>query len=149
MAGKILDEVDRKIISILMANARTTYREIAKSVGLTDVAVIKRIKKLEGSKVIKKYTAIVDPTALGYSKISFTGVNVKPEKLFDVVRELREKNYVKYLALTIGDHDILVVVWAPTGEELDKIHSEIKSIEGVVSVYPAILSEVLKDEAYV
>jgi Lrp/AsnC family transcriptional regulator for asnA, asnC and gidA len=149
VAGRILDEVDRKIISILMANARTTYREIAKSVGLTDVAVIKRIKKLEGSKVIKKYTAIVDPTTLGYSKISFTGVNVKPEKLFDVVRELKEKNYVKYLALTTGDHDILVVIWASTGEELDKIHSEIKSIEGVISVYPAILSEVLKDEAYV
>lgn len=149
MTARLIDEIDRKILSILQQNARTTYRELAKTVNLTDVAVIKRVRKLESSGVIKKYTAIIDPIALGYTKISFTGINVRPEKLFDVVKQLKEKDYVKYLAITIGDHDILAVIWATSGEELERIHSEIKSIEGVISVYPMILSEVVKNEAYI
>jgi Lrp/AsnC family transcriptional regulator for asnA, asnC and gidA len=143
-----IDDIDRKIISLLMSNARITYREIAKSVNLSDVAVIKRIRKLESSGVIRKYTAIVNPRALGYSMISFTGINVKPERLFDVAKTLKDKEYVKYMALTTGDHDILAVIWASSGEELERIHNEIRSIEGVVEIYPVILSEVLKDEAY-
>lgn len=145
----VLDEVDRTIIIELMRNARTTYRELAKIVKLTDVAVIKRVKKLEKMGVIRKYTVIVNPLAMGYGKISYTGINVKPEKLFDVVRYLKEKEYVKYLSLTTGDHDILAVIWARTAEELESIHNDIRSLDGVVAVYPMILSEVIKDEAYV
>ncbi|MEM3913474.1 MAG: Lrp/AsnC family transcriptional regulator [Desulfurococcaceae archaeon] len=144
-----LDDVDRRIISELMKNARITYRELAKLLNLTDVAIIKRIRKLEQTKVVKKYTTIVDPNALGYSKISYTGINVKPEKLFDVVKTLKEKTYIKYLALTSGDHDVLAVIWASSASELEKIHEEIKNLDGVLSVYPMILSEVVKDEAYI
>jgi len=53
MTARLIDEIDRKILSILQQNARTTYRELAKTVNLTDVAVIKRVRKLESSGVIK------------------------------------------------------------------------------------------------
>ena len=149
MTGIVLDDVDRTIIKELVKNARATYRELAGVVKLTDVAVIKRVKKLEKNGVIKKYTAIVNPLALGYTKVSYTGINTKPEKLFDVVKNLKERDYIKYLALTTGDHDILAVIWAKSADELEKIHEEIRGLDGVVAVYPAILSEVLKDEAYV
>ncbi|MEM4662107.1 MAG: Lrp/AsnC ligand binding domain-containing protein, partial [Desulfurococcaceae archaeon] len=58
------------------------------------------------------------------------------------------KDYVKYLALTTGDHDIMVTIWARSAEDLEKIHDEIRNFEGVVSVYPMIVSEVIKDEMY-
>lgn len=149
MSGSVLDEIDKTILKELVKNARITYRELAKSVKLTDVAVIKRVKKLEKNSVIKRYTVIINPLALGFTKISFTGINVKPERLFDVVRLLKEKEYVKYLALTTGDHDIVATIWARSAEELEKIHDEIRNFEGVVSVYPMIISEVIKDEIYI
>ncbi|MGC8982137.1 MAG: Lrp/AsnC family transcriptional regulator [Desulfurococcaceae archaeon] len=147
--SKLVDEVDLKIINELIKNARATYRELSKVVGLTDVAVMKRVRKLERAGVIKRYTAIVDPQSLGYSKVSFTGLNVSPEKLFDVVKVLKEKEYVKYLALTSGDHDLLAVVWARSDEELEAIHDEIKRIDGVRDVYPLILTGKVKEEAYI
>ncbi len=147
--GKLVDEVDLKIINELIKNARATYRELSKVVGLTDVAVMKRVRKLERAGVIKRYTAIVDPHSLGYSKVSFTGLNVSPEKLFDVAKVLKEKEYVKYLALTSGDHDLLAVVWARSDEELEAIHDEIKRIDGVKNVYPLILAGKVKEEAYI
>jgi Lrp/AsnC family transcriptional regulator for asnA, asnC and gidA len=144
-----IDEIDRTIIRELARNARSTYKEIAEVVKLTDVAVMKRVKKLEKLGVIKKYTVIIDPKALGYEYVSFTGINVKPEKLFHVAEELKGRDYIKYLALTGGDHDILAVIWATTREELEHIHREIERLDGVVAVYPMILATTIKDEFYV
>lgn len=144
-----IDEIDKLIIKELAKNARISFRELAGIVKLTDVAVIKRVRKLEKIGVIRKYTVIVDPRSLGYEHVSFTGINVRPEKLFDIVKVLEEMECVKYLALTGGDHDVLAVIWATIREELEKIHMEIKNLDGVIAVYPMILTNVIKDELYV
>jgi len=140
-----VDDVDLKILRILASNARATYTEIGRSLGMSDVAVYKRVKKLEQSGVIKKYTAIVDPAKLGYSKVSFTGINVAPEALLSVVEQLREREYVKFLAITTGDHQLIAVIWARSSDELVEIHREIEKIPGVLKVYPAIVLDVIKE----
>ncbi|MFZ8792139.1 MAG: Lrp/AsnC family transcriptional regulator, partial [Thermosphaera aggregans] len=99
--------------------------------------------------VIRRYALIVDPAKIGYKKISFTGINVMPEKLFEIVATLKAKDYVKYLTITSGDHELIAVIWARDGEELLRIHQEILSIEGVLNIYPAILADIVKAEQYV
>ncbi|MEL9908339.1 MAG: Lrp/AsnC family transcriptional regulator [Desulfurococcus sp.] len=145
----MLDEIDMFIIKELMENARKPFREIAMKLKLSDVAVIKRVRKLEERGVIRKYALIVNPASLGYNKISFTGINVKPDKLFEVASKLREKEYVKYIALTSGDHELLAVIWARDSDELKKIHEEIKNMDGVINIYPAILTDIIKADAYI
>ncbi|MEM4717704.1 MAG: Lrp/AsnC family transcriptional regulator [Desulfurococcaceae archaeon] len=145
----MIDNLDRKILNELIRNARISYRELAKLVNLTDVAVIKRVKRLENQRIIKKYTTIVNPATLGYNVISYTGINVAPEKLFNVIKALKEKEYIKYMAITSGDHDIFVVIWASSTSELEKIHEEIRNLDGVIAVYPMILSEIIKDDIYI
>jgi len=143
----MVDEIDLKIIGKLTENARATYSEIASEVGLSDVAVMKRIRKLEQEGVIRKYTVIVDPAKLGFSKVSLTGINVAPDKLFDVVEELKKRDYVKQLLVTSGDHSLIALVFARSSEEMIRIHDEISRIDGVLKVYPAIVSDIVKDEA--
>jgi Lrp/AsnC family transcriptional regulator for asnA, asnC and gidA len=143
----MVDEIDLKIIEKLAVNARATYSEIASEVGLSDVAVMKRIRKLEQEGVIRKYTVIVDPAKLGFSKVSLTGINVDPAKLFDVVEELKKRDYVKQLLVTSGDHSLIALVFARSSEEMIRIHDEISRIDGVLKVYPAIVSDIVKDEA--
>ena len=144
-----VDEIDLAIIKELSENARKAFSEIADKLKLSDVAVIKRVKRLESDGVIRRYALIVDPARIGYKKISFTGINVRPEKLFEIVATLRAKDYVKYLAITSGDHELIAVIWARDGEELLRIHQEILSIEGVLNIYPAILADIVKAEQYV
>ncbi len=143
-----IDEKDLKIIQILMKNARTPYSAISKELGISDVAVIKRIRKLEKMGVIKKYTLEVDASKIGYTAKSITGVNVKPEKLFDVLDALKEMEAVKYLAITSGDHHIIAVIWASDQEELKEVHNKISKMDGVESVRPAVVIKVIKDEAF-
>jgi Lrp/AsnC family transcriptional regulator for asnA, asnC and gidA len=143
----MVDEIDLKIIERLAVNARATYSEIASEVGLSDVAVMKRIRRLEQEGVIRKYTVIVDPAKLGFSKVSLTGINVAPDKLFDVVEELKKRDYVKQLLVTSGDHSLIALIFARSSEEMIRIHDEISRIDGVLKVYPAIVSDIVKDEA--
>ena len=141
-----LDEKDMKILKILAKNARIPYSEIARIVELSDVAVIKRVRRLEQSGIIKGYTLIIDPKKLGFNSISITGIDVEPEHLFDVINELKSMDNVKYIALTTGDHSIIITVWARSGEEMAMIHDRISKIPGVKRVCPAIILDVFKDE---
>lgn len=139
-----IDEKDKKIIERLSENARITYTELAKEIGLSDVAVIKRVKKLE-NKVIKRYTVVVDPRSLGFKVVSLTGIDVDPDKLFNVIENIKGKDYVKGLWLTTGDHPLMTVIWARDEEEMARIHKEIGQLDGVKRVCPAIVLKTIKD----
>lgn len=142
--GEKLDERDIKILNILAGNARETFTKMAREVGISDVAVIKRVKKLEG-RVIRKYTIVVKADAVGYGSFSFTGLDVDPERLFAVIEELRGKDYVKGLWLTTGDHQIMALIAARDEEGLARIHGELANIAGVKRVCPTIVLRTLKE----
>ncbi len=143
-AGLVLDDKDLTIVSILMKNGRVTYRELADALGISDVAVRKRLNRLEKSGVILGYTAVVDPKALGYRVTSLTGVDVEPGDLIRLARELASKKYVKGAWITAGDHAIMLEIWARDEEEMDRILREISQMQGVTRVCPAVVTETLK-----
>lgn len=139
-----LDEKDMKILEKFAENARITYTDLAKTVGLSDIAVIKRVKKLE-EKIIKRYTIVVDPRKLGYKVVSFTGIDVDPDKLFEVIEMLKNKNCLKGVWLTTGDHQLFTLVLAKDEDEAIRIHKEISEISGVKRVCPAIILKTVKN----
>lgn len=61
----VLDERDLEIIAALQDDARATYADVARRVGLSPSSVHERVRKLEVSGVIRSYRAVVDPAALG------------------------------------------------------------------------------------
>ncbi len=141
----MLDSKDLKIIEILREDGRATYTKIARELGISDVAALKRIKRLERLGVIKRYTVVLDPKKLGYNAVSITGLDIEPEYLFSVISELKKKDYVKYLALTTGDHAVVMVIWARDNEELSRIHDELSKMPGVKRVCPAVLLDIIKE----
>jgi len=140
----LLDEKDKLILKLLTQNARISYKQMARSLGMSDVAVRKRVLRLEEAGIISGYTAIVDPRALGYSVISLTGVDVEPGDLMTVGRELASRPYVRAAWLTTGDHELMLEIWARDEAEMEAIVREIKALPGVLRVCPAVLIEKLK-----
>jgi Lrp/AsnC family leucine-responsive transcriptional regulator len=69
-----VDAVDRKLIDALRANARATYAELARAVGLSAPAAHERVAKLEAAGVITGYHAAVAPEALGYAMNALIGI---------------------------------------------------------------------------
>lgn len=76
----ILDEIDRKLLSELQLDARTSYAELGRRVGLTTPAVIERVRKLEDAGIVTGYRAEIDPSKVGlpitaFVRMSITGVD--------------------------------------------------------------------------
>ncbi|MGC8969224.1 MAG: Lrp/AsnC family transcriptional regulator [Conexivisphaera sp.] len=146
MNDELVDEKDLVILNKLRNNARSSYGEIAKELGISDVAVMKRIRKLEAEGVIKRYTIIADDRKAGYGAVSITGIDVEPERLFEVASALRDKPYVKYLAISSGDHEIMVIVKARDNAEMANYHAEMAALPGVKRICPSMILDVLKFE---
>ncbi|MGH3647399.1 MAG: Lrp/AsnC family transcriptional regulator [Micromonosporaceae bacterium] len=66
-----MDEVDRRIIAILGADARSSYAEIGAQVALSAPAVKRRVDRLRAAGVIRGFTAVVDPAAIGWTTEAF------------------------------------------------------------------------------
>src|SRR5215218_8750941 len=69
-----LDDTDLAIVRALQANARATYTEIGKAVGLSAASVHERVHRLEARGVIRGYSAEVDPEVLGLGVLSLVSV---------------------------------------------------------------------------
>ncbi len=77
---KMIDEIDWKILTELQENARTSYAELGRRIGLTTPAVIERIRKLEDAQIITGYRAEIDTGRVGlpitaFIRMSISGVD--------------------------------------------------------------------------
>ena len=75
-----VDDIDRKVLTELQHDARISYAELGRRVGLTTPAVIERVRKLEDAGVITGYRAEIDPAKVGlpitaFVRMSITGVD--------------------------------------------------------------------------
>jgi len=66
-----IDDVDRRIIASLTADARASYSEIGAVVSLSAPAVKRRVDRLRAAGVIKGFTAVIDPAAIGWATEAF------------------------------------------------------------------------------
>ena len=66
-----MDDVDRRIVALLGADARASYAEIGSQVALSAPAVKRRVDRLRASGVIKGFTAVLDPAAIGWTTEAF------------------------------------------------------------------------------
>ena len=66
-----LDAVDQRIVALLIADARSSYAEIGAKVSLSAPAVKRRVDRLRSSGVIKGFTTVVDPAAVGWTTEAF------------------------------------------------------------------------------
>jgi Lrp/AsnC family leucine-responsive transcriptional regulator len=119
----VLDERDLEIISALQEDARATYAEVGRRVGLAASSVHDRVRKLEQLGAIRGYKAVVDPGALGLFVTALIAVTpldpTQPDDLPDRVRDVPEvedcysvageANYIlKVRTRTTGDLEDLI-----------------------------------------
>ncbi|MEG2939881.1 MAG: AsnC family transcriptional regulator, partial [Oscillospiraceae bacterium] len=75
-----MDDIDIKILTLLQTNARATASEIGGGVGMSVSAVIERIKKLESSGAICRYTTIIDPKKVNKDITAFISISLEHPK---------------------------------------------------------------------
>lgn len=116
-----MDEVDRRILEVLLKNSRTSLKELARQVGLSSPSTAERLRRLEDRGVVRGYTLELDPQALGYRLQAVVRIRPLPGKS-RVVRELIEATpeFCECDKVT-GDDCYIVRLFVPSLEQLDEI----------------------------
>ena len=107
-----LDELDLRIVDLLLKDARTPTAQIAEQIGLSRPAVADRLDKLERQRVIRGTTAVIDPTAIGKSITAFVAVRgTRPDKVaWKRFRELMQSDEVLEVHTVAGEDCYLMKV---------------------------------------
>ncbi|MFA6462099.1 MAG: Lrp/AsnC family transcriptional regulator [Candidatus Woesearchaeota archaeon] len=123
------DFKDRKIIYQLSLNARQSYSEIAKKVGLSPQSVDYKISRLEKLGVITGYYTCIDISKIGYSifKIYIKLQNLDAEKEKEMIHNLQKNPHITWVASCDGMWDLYLVIWSKNIFEFDEIFNEINN----------------------
>ncbi|MCD6463981.1 Lrp/AsnC family transcriptional regulator [Candidatus Woesearchaeota archaeon] len=112
--GVKLDEKDLKILQALDLNAKASITSIASELGFSKEVVNYRIKNLERSKVIKKYTVITDLTCLGFNlyRLLINLYNISPRIEQDLQSWLKRNPRASWFVKLQGNWDLALLSWS-------------------------------------
>ncbi len=117
----MLDELDRRILEILAANARVSLKELAQEAGLSSPSAAERLRKLEERGVINGFTVNVNPARLGYPLQAVVRVRPMPGMLHIVERLIQETPEIVECDKITGDDCFVAKVFVRDMGELDTI----------------------------
>jgi len=127
-----LDEVDQGIIERLRKDARMTFVDIGKTLGVSDATVYNRVNRLTEMGVIKKFTIEVDEAAIGRGTSGFILISVKPGTVKEVSKQLVEIERVNEVHEVHGSEDLIVKVGGKNLRKLRSIILKVRKIHDVV-----------------
>jgi Lrp/AsnC family leucine-responsive transcriptional regulator len=127
-----MDAIDRQILDLLRTNARYSYAELARQIGLSAPSVHERVAKLEAAGVILGYQAQVSPEAVGLGVTALIGIEQQAgtgiDELVAAMRELPEIESCYFLA---GQESFLLKARVGSMAELEELIVRLSRTRGV------------------
>lgn len=129
-----LDELDQKIVQLLIENARISYSDIGEKIGISRVAVKARIQALEQRGIIEEYTTIINPQKLSGAVSCYFEIETQPETLNEVTKILKDNDLITQIYRVTGKDKLHVHAVCSSSDEMEHL------IKDVIDTLPGILS---------
>ena len=128
-----IDNVDRKIISLLMKDAMMPYTEIAHRVLMSSGTIHVRMNNLQKMGIVKGTTLVLDHAKLGYDLTAFVGVYLEKGSIYDkVIKRLEKIPEVVEAYYTTGVYSIFIKIVCRNTDHLREVLNEkVQSVEGI------------------
>jgi Lrp/AsnC family transcriptional regulator for asnA, asnC and gidA len=132
-----MDDLDQRILSYLIGNARVSFSEVARECGISAAAAYQRVKKMEEAGIIIGSRFIVQPEMLGYGICAFVGVRLSSASPYDAaVTSLTRIPEVVECHFVTGEYALLLKIYCRDNRHLLSIIAEkIHKISGVADTY--------------
>ncbi len=139
-----MDDIDAQIVALLRENARRSFLDIGGRVALSAPAVKRRVDRLEDRGVLKAYTAVVDPAALGWQTHAFVALYCEGRMASGEVRGAVEHHPEVVAAYTVaGEASAILHVRAEDTAHLEAALERIRDAEGVVRTQTQVVLSTL------
>ena len=115
------DEIDWKIIKELQLNARISFAELGRRIGLTTPAVIERVRKLEDARIITGYRAEIDPAKVGFPVTAFIRMSISGIDYSHIIEVAKESNEVLECHRGTGGDSFILKVAVADVEHLQNL----------------------------
>ncbi len=129
--GREIDEMDRKLLGVLVDDATASYAELGERVGLSPPAAHERVKRLRRSGAIKRVAALVDPEAVGKSLLAFIHVDTTGWGKTPALMAIEEHPEVEEIHSVAGDTCMLLKVRTENTHALEHLLARLYDTPGV------------------
>jgi Lrp/AsnC family leucine-responsive transcriptional regulator len=117
----VIDEIDRNIVKELQQDARVSYAELGRRVGLTTPAVIERVRKLEDAGVIVGYRAEIDTAKVGLPITAFVRMSITGVDYSHIIEVAEQSNEVLECHRGTGGDSFIMKVAVSSVEHLQEL----------------------------
>jgi DNA-binding Lrp family transcriptional regulator len=129
---RLLDDLDRLILSELIRDARTSMRSLAERVHISRANAYARVDRLVADGVITGFTAQIAHERAGLGTSAYVSLSIEQNSWREVSARLGRLLYVEHVSMLGADFDVLVLVRAPDNAALrDLVLDRIQAIPGV------------------
>lgn len=141
-----LDDLDQKIIQLLIQNARISYSDLGSQIGISRVAVKARIQSLEQRGIIEEYTTIINPQKISGAVSCYFEIETLPDTFSEVTKILKQNQTITQIYRVTGKSKLHVHAVASSNEEMEElIQQTIDPLPGLLSCTCNIILSRIKD----
>lgn len=141
-----IDDIDSKILKLLIQNARLSFREIGRQLKLSTGAVIERLKKLETGGVVSGYSANVNIRKLGFDITAIIELVAPKMILKKAMEELTNSHNVYAIYHTAGTIDVIIIAKFRNIEELNVFLENLYSKLDIIRTETRIVFNTIKED---
>lgn len=141
-----LDQTDLRILRALNADARKSYRDIARELDIALSTVSARVKRLEESRVLTGYVPVIDPQRLGYDLVVVIGVKIAHGKLLDVQAKVAKSPRVFAVYDVTGEWDSVVLARFKDRDDLNAFIKDLLSVPHIERTATQLVLNTIKEE---
>ena len=140
----MIDDTDRRILAVLLADARTSMRSIAEEVGVALGTVSNRVKRMEEMGVIQGYGVRLDAEKIGWTMTVLCGLRIEKGRLMEVQRRIADDPRVFGIYDVTGEFDSMVLARVRDRAHLDDLSKTVLSSEGIIRTVTHVVLNTVK-----
>jgi len=134
-----LDDLDRRLIALLQADARMSAADLARRLGVARTTVLARLARLERQGTVIGYTVRLASLEGEGGVEAYVGIRTEPKSAREVTQRLARIPELRQLCSVSGEFDYLALLRAPSTTRLDALLDEIGAIEGVLKTTTSVV----------
>jgi DNA-binding Lrp family transcriptional regulator len=144
-----LDDTDRRLLAVLLEDARISQRGLAQRIGVAQGTITNRLRRLEELGVIKGYTVLLEPESIGWTMTVITGLRIEKGSMINVQQNIAADPRVFAVYDVTGDYDSMVLARVQSRKDLDDLTKTVFTLKGVQRSFTQVVLNTVKEDGRV